>query len=53
MRNELTFATLNDDEDEDFRIRRNIDNQIEYMMMRSCHNFGIHHGIVYTKALQR
>ena len=32
-----------DDEDEDFRIRRTIDNQIEYMMMRSCRKFGMHH----------
>ena len=45
MRTELTTATLNDDEDEDFRIRRTIDKQIGYMM-RPCRNFGRHHGFM-------
>ena len=46
MCTELLAATFNDDEDEDFRIRRNIGKEIEYMMMRPCRNFGMHHGFM-------
>ena len=45
MRTEMPIATLNDDEDEDFRIRRTIDKQIDYLMS-PCRGFGIHHGFM-------
>lgn len=45
MRTEMPIATLNDDEDEDFRIRRTIDKQIDYLMS-PCRGFGMHHGFM-------
>ena len=45
MRTEIPIATLNDDEDEDYRIRRTIDKQIDYLMS-PCRGFGMHHGFM-------